>query len=245
MKAIYGWKKLMPLAGRDVIRVFCDPDAGGMLKIMTVADEQNACNIDELCHLIKSFIADERVYSPVIAYDSVDPLTIIDDVEFVMEELASYNSVNSMEMMHSTYIETNGGEPDKFSRITRYAPEYIGIKFTVPKPGDNSDRVEDALGCLNRAIYDKEVVESERYLIIILNDDSDINRLYSYFEIIRDGLGSDDRYDFAPGGALAAFDVLIRPNCSSVKKVLDAYQVLKDPQIKLSQQVFVETHLIK
>jgi len=247
LEAVYGWRKLMPLAGRDVISVFSDPRdspsaSNGLIRLGSIVKLGEIDNIEDLCRRIRLFMGDTSVQAPIVAYSEVDPLDIVEDVEFVMEELSSYND---LDMMHSTYIETFGNEPDKFSRLLRLAPEYIGIKFVVPKSSSDGQSVGKALDCLNRAIYASEVRDSERYLIIILDDGSDINLLKKYFEIIRDGLGSDDRFDFAQGAALSSFDVIIRPNCSDLGKVLDAHRILLHPELDLSQQVIIDTSVIK
>lgn len=238
MKAVYGWRKIMPLYGVDIINVFDNQRNNNLVRLSNI----KGANIEELSRKIGLFIKNASIQSPVISYIDTDPINNINEVEFLIEDLDGYNS---LDMLHTTYIETFGKDPRIFDRLLQYHPEYIGIKFVVPDSlSSDHSNVQNAIECLVRSIEVPGLSDSERFLIVIIREDSEIEVLKSYFETIRDALGSDNRVEYAQGGALSAFDIIIRPECKDIKKIVEAHSTLSQPDLELSQQIIVDTNLI-
>lgn len=233
------------MSGIDVISMFSDEESNETVVLDTIHAISDELDIDELkdiCKSLENFMINNASEDTIVAFIDRDPISILNEVEFILSDLDEYNTVN---MMHSIYFETFGNDPNKFSTLLSYNPDHLAVKIVVPE-SEKSDHksVENAIECLRRSIDYPHTNDCEKILIIIIRDDSDISVLEQYFEVITEAFGADDRVEWARGAALYSFDVLIRPETPNLAKVLEAKHALQNPDFNLSQNIRIDTSLI-
>jgi hypothetical protein len=247
-RVVCGWRTAPPLHGRLAVRLFVPPSrggrkAGGGAELGEVYGGEDPEGAREAVAKAVRALPGYPVldFSPQDPLDPRSPLSA-EGVAAVLAHLRGYNEIS---MLHSSYIETAGSDPDAFSELLGKSPDHIGIKFRVP-PSEESDHgpVQSAVECLVRSIESTEVIDSERYLIIELDGGSSLPVLGSYFDTISEALSSDDRADYARGAALAAFDIILRPVggdlADRADRALRARNLLLGAEYGLSQQVLAD-----
>lgn len=244
---IFGWKADMPLIGVDTISMFTSPDSKKLIGLSSVVTNTKrkleADILKEYCLELKEFLKSNVSNNPVIAFNEIDPLDYIDEVEYVLSELEGYND---MDLEHSIYIETFGQDPNKFSWLLKYRPDYIGIKIRIPSSAQSDHSpVQNAIECLFRSISSSDTEASEKTLIILLEKDSSVECLREYFKVVSKAFGEDDRVNYAIGAALFSFDIVIRSEGANLMKILEAQRVLMEPEINLSQRIMVDPTFLK
>lgn len=246
MNVVYGWKRRIPMLGIDIISMFADEKSKDTVVLDEINSIENEIGVDQLeqiCKSLEDFMINKASEDTIVAFIDKDPLDILDEVEFILSDLDEYNTVN---MIHSIYFETFGNDPQKFSTLLSYSPDYIVVKIAVPKSEQSDHKsVENAIECLRRSIDYPHTNDCEKILIVLIRDDSDISVLKKYFEVITEAFGDKDkRVEWAEGAALYSFDILIRPETKDLAKVLEAQTVLQDPDLNLSQNIRIDTSLI-
>lgn len=239
--AIHGWKKHAPHIGTEIVSI-----SNGSVNAVFPTEilYQREGDIDsehlgEMCGIIKDFMSEmEDNQNQIILIEDIEPTTNLRETEFILAELSGHNVIG---VMPDIYIETYGINIDKFKTLLSYAPKSISVRAVVPRSEQsNHIQAQNAIECLASSIEHHRTNDAQKFLKIIIDENSDIDVLKQYFETIAEAWGTDDRVEWASGAALYTFDIIILPVTDNIEKIKKAKDILRNPALNLAQNITVD-----